>query len=96
MFQLKSRDQEILSFFLNQYPHIKFYVFGSRVKNKAKEYSDIDLAYLGAKDFEISKLKAGLEESDLSIKVDLVDLNSISLEFKSLIENEMVCWDLKN
>jgi uncharacterized protein len=44
MLQMEIRHQEILRSILAKYPY-KFYAYGSRVKNQAKEYSDLDLCY---------------------------------------------------
>lgn len=90
MFQLKDQDQKILFGILKKYSDLKFYVFGSRANNLGREYSDIDIAYSGTTHRDITKLKNELEESNLSIKVDLVDLNAITEDFRKHIQNEMV------
>jgi len=71
----------------------KVYVFGSRAKNEAKQYSDLDLAIdLGQKlDFSLEcKLKVDFEESLIPYTVDVVDLNSISESFRDNIKNDLV------
>jgi predicted nucleotidyltransferase len=73
---------------------VTVYVFGSRATGRAVKYSDLDLAvdYSGAElPFEIyTKLKNAFENSLLPYKVDIVDLNTISEEFKNNIKNDLV------
>lgn len=72
----------------------KIYVFGSRAKGCAKEYSDLDLAIdldgekLG---FNLEcKIKTAFENSLIPYTVDVVDLNAISDSFKTNIENDLI------
>lgn len=54
--------------------------FGSRATWTAKEYSDLDLAFLGEEPIPydvLSALSEGLRDSDLPFKVDLVDCSRI-------------------
>jgi uncharacterized protein len=44
MIQLKNKHQTIVNTILAKYPY-KFYAYGSRTKNQAQEYSDLDLCY---------------------------------------------------
>jgi predicted nucleotidyltransferase len=70
------------------------YVFGSRATGRAKAYSDIDLAI----DYDKTKLQmekmiklsVDFENSLLPYRVDIVDLNNITKEFKSMIANDLV------
>ncbi|GBR74090.1 putative nucleotidyltransferases [Candidatus Termititenax aidoneus] len=70
------------------------YVFGSRARGTAREYSDLDLAVdnnggaIPPK--TILRLMLDFENSLLPYKVDIVDLNNISAEFKSLIIRDLV------
>jgi predicted nucleotidyltransferase len=64
-------------------------VFGSRYKGTAKDYSDLDLAVIGDGKLErklIYELKEAFEESDLPFRVDVLDFNRISKEFRVVIE----------
>ena len=80
---------------------VNVWVFGSRANWTAKEYSDLDLA-LEQKDGESLSarlkmtLESDFEESDLSWKVDVIDLNSTSPEFKKIVEKEKVKLDWAN
>lgn len=68
-----------------------FFVFGSRTKNKNKQYSDLDLCYLDdISDLTISQLAEKFEQSDLPFKVDFVAWKRCSPEFQQLIANDLV------
>lgn len=76
---------------------IKVFAFGSRTKDKYRQYSDLDLA-LELKNTKIdykiiSNLKYDFEESMLPIRVDVLDLNDISDSFKKCIENDLTPLD---
>ena len=71
--------------------------FGSRYKHTPKDYSDLDLAFalvngqrLGIK--RIGQLEEAFSESELPYRVDVVDYNAISLEFRVIIDrgNEVI------
>lgn len=74
-------------------PDANVYVFGSRAKNNPKPYSDLDLAVdLGGKKLDLltlAKLNSAFEETTIPYKIDVVDLNSISDEFKNNIKNDL-------
>ena len=74
--------------------NIKVFAFGSRTKEKYRQYSDLDLALKLNEtklDYKIiSNLKYDFEESLIPIKVDVLDLNNISDSFKKCIENDLV------
>lgn len=68
------------------------WVFGSRAKNTARKFSDLDLAIDTNQQpmplALMTNLLDAFEESDLPYKVDIVDLNTIDSDFRSLITNE--------
>ncbi|GMO33969.1 MAG: nucleotidyltransferase domain-containing protein [Termitinemataceae bacterium] len=72
----------------------KAYIFGSRARNTALKYSDVDLAI----DYDekslpftvYAALSSAFEESLLPYTVDIVDLNAISKDFLSAIKNDLV------
>ncbi|MCM1265624.1 MAG: nucleotidyltransferase domain-containing protein [Candidatus Gastranaerophilales bacterium] len=67
------------------------YIFGSRVKNTAKKYSDIDIA-LKCKNLtpeNLLKIQAEFENSTLPYEVDVIDLNSVSETFKKHIIRDL-------
>ncbi len=85
---LDKKDTQILSSILGSitYP---IYVYGSRAKGTAKRFSDIDLYIEGnISDEELSNLNTQLEESCLSIKVDVK--NKLSPEFLESIRADFI------
>jgi predicted nucleotidyltransferase len=75
-------------------PNSRVYVFGSRAKGTKKKYADLDLAIDYNKQrlpFKtLAKLSYAFKDSFLPYKVDIVDLNDISKEFKSSIEDDLI------
>ena len=72
-------------------PGCEVRAFGSRVKWTAKDYSDLDLAIVGSKPLTLRQgrqLAEAFEESDLPIRVDVLDWHTISEEFKRIIAAE--------
>lgn len=69
----------------------KIYLFGSRVKDKARKYSDIDIALDCEKLDEkiLLKIKNDFENSTLPYEVDVLDLNNISESFKKHIKDDL-------
>ena len=64
--------------------------FGSRCSGKAKPYSDLDLAVKGTAAVTpdaMSDLIDAFQESDLPFRVDIIDWNTISDEFRQIIES---------
>jgi predicted nucleotidyltransferase len=69
----------------------RVYAFGSRVKNTAKKTSDMDLLFEAPKNLgflRIQKIKEAFQESDLPYRVDIIDYNDISENFKKIINDE--------
>ena len=72
-------------------PECEVRAFGSRVKWTAEDYSDLDLAVVGSEPLplrQLRKLKEAFEESDLPIRVDVLDWHTISDAFKDVIGEE--------
>ena len=72
-------------------PECEIRAFGSRVKWTAKDYSDLDLAIVGSEPLsrrQLRQLKEAFEESDLPIRVDVADWQSLSDWFKKVIAAE--------
>ncbi len=74
---------------------VTVWVFGSRAKWTAKEFSDLDLALEGKNGAKIptdiiARLDDDFEESDLPWKVDVVDINAVAPSFKEIIERDRV------
>lgn len=78
----------------------KVYLFGSRAKGTMGRYSDIDIAVLPDEQLPVgllSDIREALEQSNILYKVELVDLSSVSHEFKNRVISEGCLWkDYKN
>jgi len=71
----------------------KVWAFGSRVKNTAKKFSDIDLAIESTGIIEKAQwidLKEALDQSILPMKVDLVNFDYVDAPFQSIINQEKI------
>jgi type I restriction enzyme S subunit len=74
-------------------PNYDVWAFGSRATWTAKAYSDLDLAVITDIRFSLANmahLQAAFEESDLSIKVDVVDWSATSDAFREIIRKTAV------
>ena len=70
---------------------IQIWAFGSRVTGTARRYSDLDLAVQTEACLDrdlLGRLQEALSESDLTIKVDLVDLADVAPAFRRRIERD--------
>jgi len=94
MIELSTGQSNEIFTILNQYlGKTPVYAFGSRARHDAREHSDLDLLIKG--DSEIPQalyyqLKDAFEESDLSIKVDVIDWYRISEDFQQTIAPECI------
>jgi predicted nucleotidyltransferase len=74
-------------------PNREVWAFGSRARQTAKPYSDLDLAIIGTDPLGLT-LQAALaddfSESDLPWKVDVVDWATTSESFRRIIERDRV------
>ena len=71
-------------------PGVEVRAFGSRVLGTPKSWSDLDLAVVGKTRIDpkiLTSLQEAFEESDLPYRVDVLDWNAISPEFRRLIES---------
>lgn len=69
-------------------PNAKVFLFGSRVNQTAKKYSDIDIAIENEAEIAtkiLFEIHEKLSDS-FDFKVDLIDLNKVSEEFKNAVE----------
>ncbi len=72
-------------------PACEVRAFGSRVTQSAKDYSDLDLAVVGATALDrhtLARLKEAFEDSDLPIQVDVLDWQEISQSFKEIVAKD--------
>jgi len=75
----------------------KIFIFGSRARGDNYPASDIDVGILfepAAEDarFKISLVREKFENSNIPQKVDVVNLNDVSEEFRNEIFKEAVLW----
>ena len=90
---LQLREWEIVAAILHKHvPGKAVWAFGSRATGRrVKRFSDLDLAVEGRLDIiESFGLEEDFDESSLPIKVDVVQLGSISPEFRARIEKDFV------
>ena len=70
------------------------WVFGSRAKGTARPFSDLDLIIDNNHQplplIILTQLLDDFEESDLPYKVDIVDWNGMSDEFRAVVANDRV------
>ncbi len=74
-------------------PEYTVWAFGSRVKWTAKAYSDLDLAIITQQPLSLTRManiKEAFDESNLSIRVDIVDWATTSEAFRKIIEQDKV------
>ena len=74
-------------------PECEVRAFGSRATWTSKDYSDLDLAIVGSGPLDrntLGRLKEAFEDSDLPIRVDVLDWRSISESFRKVIERDYV------
>ncbi|MDU8923453.1 nucleotidyltransferase domain-containing protein [Pasteurellaceae bacterium LIM206] len=92
---LTPEELRIVRHILQQFvPQFKVLAFGSRVKNNAKPYSDLDLAIMTDTPLDLATqadLAEAFSESDLPWKVDIVDWTGTSPAFKEII---MQCYEV--
>ena len=73
--------------------------FGSRVKGTAKSYSDLDLVVMGDGELPVrtmNRLVESFQESELAIRVDVLDWSTISPAFQQVIGKKYVVVKQKN
>lgn len=67
------------------------WAFGSRVRGNARSTSDLDLVVMGDEPLSLramAMLRNAFSESDLPMKIDVLDWASTSLPFRKIIENQ--------
>ena len=92
---LKQSDHAtVLEILRHRIPDRTVWAFGSRTTGKAWKFSDLDLVVIGSEPIpnEIyDQLVEDFDESDLPIRVDLLDWNRIGDELKpSILEQHVV------
>lgn len=86
--KIQTMIQDILAEFA---PQREVWAFGSRVKGTAKPYSDLDLVILGDTALptrQFNLLIEAFEESELPIRVELVEWGALSPAFRETIRHQ--------
>ena len=71
-------------------PDCDVLAFGSRYKWTPKDYSDLDLAFAAEGEFGLKRrslIEEAFSESSLPYRVDVVDYNGVSPEFRKIIDS---------
>ncbi len=94
MIDLSPHHLETVKQILDEHvPGCEVKAFGSRATWTATDYSDLDLLVLGQSEVAgatLSRLNEAFEESDLPMRVDVVDWHATSPAFRKLIEPSCV------
>ena len=79
---------------IEQYaPNAEVWAFGSRVSGTARDHSDLDLVVIDEQKLPQKtyyQLQEAFQESELSIRVDVLDWHRITPEFQQNIKNQYV------
>jgi predicted nucleotidyltransferase len=90
LIEIAEDDLEIFKTIISTLPYT-IYAYGSRVKNRSKKFSDIDLCIIeNITDLEMSDIKEIFEESNLAMKVDIKRSSDMSVDFFNIIKNDLV------
>lgn len=91
---IEPHEWEELAVILRSYlPGRRVWAFGSRATGqRVRRFSDLDLAVEGGELTltELGRLHDALDESRLPFKVDVVDLATVTPEFRARIESDRV------
>ena len=92
-----AQKELVLNLIKKYFPMATIMFFGSRQRDEHKENSDLDLCLNDAGKplalATLSNLKEALSSSTLPFKVDLVDWNRITPEFRSVISADYSGWE---
>ena len=92
MIDLKPEHREIvLEILRRRAPDCEVWIFGSRVKGKAKPHSDLDIALMAAAPLGnplIWEIEEDFSESDLPFRVDVLDWASVNESFREVIRRD--------
>lgn len=90
MIDIASRHLKIIRGILKKHvPDHEVRAFGSRVNGSARTYSDLDLVIAGKTRLlkkNLYLLKEEFEESDLPFRVEIMDWQTISGDFRKIIK----------
>lgn len=87
--------QKIIALLSALFKGVKIYLYGSRAKGIFRERSDIDIAIDAGRPLsrvELDEAKTVLEGTNILLKMDLVDLQSVGKDFRDSILKECIRW----
>jgi predicted nucleotidyltransferase len=88
--------QKVVSLIKALIPQAKIYLFGSRARGDYHDRSDIDIALDAGEKLTrrtVGEARDVLEASNILYRIDIVDLNNIPAELKSVILKEAILWN---
>lgn len=92
MIDIAPQHLKIIQDILRRYvPDYEVRAFGSRVNGTAKRYSDLDLVVVGKTKLPgkvLYLLREEFKESDLPFRVEIMNWQTISDEFRKIIETQ--------
>ncbi len=90
MIDVTKQQLQIIKNILKKYNY-RFYAFGSRTKNKHKQFSDLDLCVIDDIPLHQATLvKSDFEDSDLPFTVDIIEWKFCDPDFRNAIKNDLV------
>ncbi|MDR0715532.1 MAG: nucleotidyltransferase domain-containing protein [Puniceicoccales bacterium] len=98
MLDIAKEHLKLIHEVLGRFPALKavgIVAFGSRVNGKAKKFSDLDLCLKLHEESDenlLNDLRCAFSDSDLPFYVDLVNYNTCSDSFKSIIDRESISF----
>ena len=88
MINIEPRHLDMILSILKKYDQT-FYIFGSRITEKARRFSDVDLFYVDdIPEKTIYSIQDDFEESDLPYTVDVVNYNRCQPYFQKIIKEK--------
>jgi len=83
----------LLKIIRNFLPDVHVLAFGSRVHGHHKRYSDLDIALKGDRPIEqrfLGYIQEHCDQSNIPYKIDIMDYQHLSLEFKEIIDRNAI------
>ncbi|KKL24866.1 hypothetical protein LCGC14_2411030 [marine sediment metagenome] len=74
---------------------VQVFLFGSRARNDNANHSDVDIGYIPYGEFDRKKivnLNERIENSTIPYKVEIVNFNEVSEDFKRAALKDAVIW----
>jgi predicted nucleotidyltransferase len=76
-------------------PNVKIILFGSRARNTASKWSDIDIALDAGKPLsntKVDEIKSILQATNIPYKIEIVDFHMVTEQMKQSISKEGIAW----